>query len=105
MNAYHRNYPNDNARRIASQRSWPVSVNNSSYTNEHAGGSFKVCPSLIMITLITFTAVLVVVIIKWSRKRIHCAHQGEGIWDEHMCTQKPLCEFVNAEVNCTIYAD
>ena len=33
--------------------------------------------ALTVIALITFTVVLVVVIIRWNRKRIHCAHQGE----------------------------
>ena len=42
--------------------------------------------ALTVIAIITFTVVLVVVIIRWKRKRIHCAHQGEGNWDEHMYT-------------------
>ena len=31
MNTYYQNYPNDNTRRLISQRSWPVSVDNSGF--------------------------------------------------------------------------
>ena len=64
----------------------PIPVT-SSFATEAANGNkitiyygVAAAVALTVIAIIAFTMALIVVIIKWRRKRIHCAHQGEGNW-------------------------